>query len=36
MVYDKIEEFYVNVCIIGGGYLNLLYFWAFKVLTLTI
>ena len=35
MVYDKIEEFYVNVCIIGG-YLNLLYFWAFKVLTLTI
>ena len=30
---DKIAEYYVNVCIIGG-YLELLYFWVFKVLTI--
>ena len=30
---DKFAEYYVNVCIIGG-YLELLYFWVFKVLTI--
>lgn len=31
---DKIAEYYVNVCIIRGRYLKLLYFWVFKVLTI--
>ena len=30
---DKFAKYYVNVCIIGG-YLELLYFWVFKVLTI--
>ena len=31
---DKFAKYCVNVCIIGGGYLELLYFWVFKVLTI--